>query len=125
MERVVATSESKRGGPCAAKDCSTFIHKGEFIAKVATQGDTTRYQNGPGYWVCRKCAEKHPWTNNAVAERGVTFDLFFPDIENDLDLQAKVPVGFVKALKHSDYTRWAYWLGYQRGKEDGATSSSG
>jgi hypothetical protein len=91
-------------------DCGALIEKGGFLAKA--EDDAT----GAIRWLCRSCADKLPWTNEAEAETGVKWRDFVPTVNDVLDLNTNVPRWFVKALKHSEAIRWAYLLGKHRGE---------
>jgi hypothetical protein len=53
---IVAVSESKWGGKCA--HCGERIPRGGVILKVATDGETTKHGQGPGFWVGQCCSLK-------------------------------------------------------------------
>lgn len=55
--QIVARSRSRFGGHC--KDCPNWIKAGEVIVKISDEGPTTKGGNGPGRWVCEKCAEEY------------------------------------------------------------------
>jgi hypothetical protein len=116
-EEVVAVSKSKHGGKCQA--CQGWIGKGGFIAKVSREGSSTKDGNGPGIWVCEPCSANYEWTEDALPERHMTFRELHPDDIGPINLDDKVPAGFIKALRYSDYTRLAFRLGYEHGFRDG------
>lgn len=56
---IVARSRAKwNGGHC--KDCGDPIPRGDEIAKIAEEGATTKHGQGPGRWVCIRCATNYP-----------------------------------------------------------------
>ena len=50
---IVAVSESKWGGKCA--HCGGRIPRYGAIFKVATEGETTKHGQGPGFWIGSCC----------------------------------------------------------------------
>lgn len=63
---IVASSMAKGNGRCneleslRSEACDRVIFQGEPIFKVAEEGPTTAYGQGPGRWVCRWCSMQYP-----------------------------------------------------------------
>lgn len=115
-EQIVAVSTSKKGGRCAR--CKVYISKFGFIAKVGTEGETTKAGQGPGYWVCEPCSNLYQWTDDAETGRKTNYRDYRPDIYDMLDLGAEAPRGFKTGMKYSRYQQIAYQLGYYHGYTD-------
>lgn len=116
MEQIVAVSQSKKGGRCAR--CNAYIGKGGFIAKVGTEGASTKQGQGPGFWVCEPCSEYYEWGEGAMADRKIAYRNYRPDIYDELDLGENAPRGFQVGMKYSTYQQIAYQLGYYHGYTD-------
>lgn len=111
-EKVIALKKTK-GTPSKCSDCGMY---------TGTKGTVSR---DPRYCeldskrrVCTDCAHNYPWDEEVMREGGVTFREvpFTPD--PDINIDQVVEPGFIKAMKYSHYTKLAYKLGFEKGKND-------